>query len=71
LQSPLNLLEWAKLYPTLPLRTVALSFAAANNTKRCRNIIGDRTVVVAQLIAERLEEFMARRRSYEPDGPLR
>lgn len=37
----MNLLDWAALYPMLPLQTVALSFAEANNATRCRNVMGE------------------------------
>jgi hypothetical protein len=67
--SPRNLLDWVKLYPTLPMRTVALSLVEANNAKRCRDITGDRDVVATQLITARPEDFSAHRRRYEPDQP--
>jgi hypothetical protein len=65
----LNVLDWAALYPTLTLRTVALSFAEANNARRGRHLIGDRNTILTQLITARLENFSAQRRSYEPDQP--
>lgn len=70
-KGPLNLLDWAALYPSLPLQTVALSFAEAHNAGRFRDIAGDRNDVVARLITARLEEFSARRRGHQPHQPTR
>jgi hypothetical protein len=58
---PVNLKKWAKLYPALPLRTVALSLREAHRTAGFHLSEQDRQTVVTALTAARLDGFASRR----------
>lgn len=58
---PLSLRKWARLYPALPLRTVALSLWEAHRTAALHPSEDDRGVIVIALATARLDEFTSRR----------
>ena len=65
-KGPMSLNDWAELYPALPLRTVALCLWQANEMAKSHDSDEDQNAAVAWFVAERLEEFSARRRAEGP-----
>jgi hypothetical protein len=53
---PMEIMDWAELYPTLPLRTISLCVWEANNSTRSHDSDAVRNAAVTRLIAARLEE---------------
>jgi hypothetical protein len=56
-KGPMELRDWAALYPTLPLRTVSLCLWEASNAARSHDSGEDLNAAVAWLVSARLEEL--------------
>jgi hypothetical protein len=53
---PMDIKDWAELYPMLPLRTISLCVWEAHNTSQSHDSDEMRNALMTRLIAARLEE---------------